>query len=445
MKNIIDFISSKVKYFSKDIWQAEYYTENKNPSKFILVFKTVVLSIQLFVKGRVNVKASALTYYSLFALVPLLAFIFGIARGFGYESVILKFMFSKFNSQGNIAERMYEMAKSYLDHSQGGLFVGIGICVLLWSVIRVCYQIELSFNEIWRIEKNRTPVRRFTDYISLVFLIPILITLTSSLSFYFKFYIVTILDDVYIISPAMDLVLSIFPLFVTWLVFTLMYMIMPNTKVKFGNAAVAGLVASIGFQVFRNLYFYWQGYLTNYNAVYGSFAVIPLLLLFIQIMWFIVLFGAVVSYVSQNVRSYDFKKDVQDISFCYYEFVVLLIAQIVIRRFEEGKPPYSAEQISQEHSMPLPLVTFITRKLCQSNIFCETYNQKDVGTPYFQPAFDVNKMTVACIFNALNHNGVESFRLEETEEFKPIWDYLVSMRDDFGQMCGSVLVKNIGR
>ncbi|MBO4804769.1 MAG: YihY/virulence factor BrkB family protein [Paludibacteraceae bacterium] len=443
MKKIIDFFSAKIRYFSKDIWQAYYYNQHKKQSKLILVYKAVFLSIQLFSKGRINTKASALTYYSLFALVPLLAFIFGIARGFGYESVILKFMLSKFNSQGNIAERIYEMTKSYLDHAQGGLFVGIGICVLLYSVIKVCYQIELSFNEIWKIEKNRTLVRRFTDYISLVFLIPILITLTSSLSFYFKFYLVSITDYVYVVSPAFDFILSVFPFFITWLVFTLVYMIMPNTKVKFKHAAVAGVVASIGFQGFRYLYFWGQSFATNYNAVYGSFAVLPLLLLFIQITWFIVLFGAQISYVSQNVRTFDFKNDVQDISFHYYEFIVLVIAKIVIRRFEEGKDPYSAEQLSDEYCMPLPLVTFIMKKMCDANVFTETYNTKDVGTPCFQPAFDVNKMSVSKVFEMLNKTGVNSFGVETNESFRPIWEYVNSMRLDFEQQHGSVLIKDI--
>lgn len=443
MKKIIEYILAKIKYFTQDIWQAKYYNQHKKQSKLLLVYKTIFLSIQLFAKGRMNTKASALTYYSLFALVPLIAFIFGIARGFGYESVILKFLFSKFNSSGNIAEKIFEMAKSYLNHAQGGIFVGIGICILLYSVIRVCYQIELSFNDIWKIEKNRSLVRRFTDYISLVFLIPILITITSSLSFYFKFYVVTFLDGMYVVSPAMDLILQVFPFIVTWLVFTMVYMIMPNTRVKFGNAAVAGLVASIGFQVFRSLYFWGQALATNYNAVYGSFAVLPLLLLFIQITWFIVLFGAVISYVSQNVRSFDFKKDVQDISFHYYEFIVLVIAKIVIRRFEERKPAYSAEELSDEYCIPLPLVSFITKKLCDANVFSETYVGNDQRTPCFQPAFDVNQMTVAKIFELLNSTGVNSFGLETNENFKSIWDYVKSMREDFELQHGSMLVKDI--
>lgn len=443
MKKAIDFILAKIKYFSQDIWQAQYYNKHKEQGRLMLVYKTVYLSVNLFVKGRMNTKASALTYYSLFALVPLIAFIFGVARGFGYESIILKFLLSKFNSEGNIAEKIFEMAKSYLNHAQGGIIVGIGVCILLYSVIRVCYQIELSFNDIWKIEKNRTLVRRFTDYISLVFLIPILITLTSSLSFYFKFYVVTFLDGVYVLNPAVGLILKVFPFFVTWLVFTLVYMIIPNTRVKFSNAAVAGLLASVGFQAFRSLYFWGQALATNYNAVYGSFAVLPLLLLFIQITWFIVLFGAVVSYVSQNVRSFDFKKDVRDISFHYYEFVVLVIAKIVIRRFEENKPAYTAEQLSEDYSIPLPLVSFIVMKLCKANVFSEVYNPNDVGTPCFQPAFDVNKMTVSKVFELLNSTGVNSFGVEANENFKPLWLYVNNMRTDFEHQHGSVLVKDL--
>lgn len=439
--NIIRFFIEKIKFITIDIWRIAVYNEKGKHGFFVLFLKTVMLSIRGFVKGRINIRASALTYYSMFALIPILAFIFGISRGFGFDNIIIKVLAEKFPAQGNFIELLFRMVESYLNHAKGGIFVGIGICFLLWSVLNVFTQIEISFNEIWKIKKNRTFVRRFTDYISLMILVPFLIIITSGLSFYFK-HVITQFDGSYIISPALKTVLLILPFVITWLVFTMLYMIMPNTRVKFVHAAVAGLVAGGAFQIFRYLYMFGQSWATNYNAVYGSFAALPLLMLFIQISWFIVLFGAEISFAGQSVRNFEFEKDVKTISHRYYEFVMLAITQIVIKRFEKGEDPLTIAQLSNDYKIPLRLVTVMTNKLCRAKILVETVNPNDNGITY-QPALDINKITVSRFFDMIDTYGSENFGLEKREEFAPLWDYSCGIRKTLCKVSKNKLVKDI--
>lgn len=441
MKNIVRFFLEQIKFITIDIWRIAVYDEKGKHGFLVLFLKTVILSIRGFVEGRMNIRASALTYYSMFALIPILAFVFGIARGFGFDNVIIKVLAEKFPSQGNFIELLFRMVESYLNHAKGGVFVGIGICFLMWSVLNVFTQIEISFNEIWKIKKNRTFVRRFTDYISLMLLVPFLIIITSGLSIYFK-YVINLFDGSYIVSPALKTILAILPFVITWLVFTMLYIIMPNTKVKFINAAVAGLVAGGAFQIFRSLYVYGQSWATSYNAVYGSFAALPLLMLFIQISWFIVLFGAEISFAGQSVRNFEYEKDVKTISHRYYEFVMLAITQIIIKKFERGEDPLTLSQLSNEYKIPLRLVTVMTNKLCRAKILVETVNPKDNGITY-QPALDINKITVAHFFDMIDSYGSENFGLEKRDEFAPLWQYSCDIRKTLSRVSRNMLVKDI--
>lgn len=441
IKKIIRYILHFIKFVTVDIWRISVHDEQGKKGIVYLALKTIILTIRGFFEGKMQVKASALTYYSVFALIPILAFIFGIARGFGFDSYIIEFLAYKFPAQGEGIKFIFDLVESYLNHAKGGVFVGIGIIFLLWSILNVFTQIENSFNEIWRIKKNRSFVRKFTDYVSLMLLIPFMITISSGINFYFK-HIISYLNNSYIISPALKILLILMPYAITWLIFTLIYVIVPNTKVKFSKAAIAGLIVGLAFQAFQSLYVWGQTWMTGYNAVYGSLAAIPLLLLFIQITWSIVLFGAELSFAGQSVRNFEFETDVKTISHRYYEFMMLSLTKIIIKRFEKGEEPLSLEKLAIEYKLPIRLVSVITDRLCRSGILIETISKNDKETTY-QPAIDINKITVSYFFDKIDTNGSESFKLENREEFKSIWEYTCRIRETINRASKNQLVKDL--
>ncbi|MBO5828544.1 MAG: YihY/virulence factor BrkB family protein [Paludibacteraceae bacterium] len=440
MKKIIRFILDQIKFITIDIWRTTIHDEQGKRGYLMLFLKTLILSIEHFVKRKMAVRASALTYYSVFALIPIMAFVIGIARGFGFDQYITEMLVSKFNSQGETLTIVLGFVDKYLQNAKGGAFVGIGLGVLLWSILKVFSQVESAFNEIWGIKKNRSFIRRFTDYISLMILVPMLIFVTSGISFYFK-YAITYFDNSFIISPTLQIILKFMPWVITWLTFTLVYVVMPNTKVKFGKAAIAGALAGGAFIAFKNIFMYVQTWMTSYNAVYGSLATIPFLLMFLQITWMIILIGAEISFSSQSVRNFEFEKDIKNMSHRYYDFVLLSITKIVTKRFENEERPLTLDEMSMDYRIPLRLATIMVNRLCRAGILVEV-RTKDLEDAY-QPALDIHKITVAKFFDMVDKDGKETFRLETIDEFSNVWDYTLSIRQTLMQVGNNKLVKDL--
>lgn len=439
MKKIIRFILDQIKFVTIDIWQLTKREEVGKYGFLILFAKTLSLSIRNFIKGKMPVRASALTYYSVFALIPILAFVFGMARGFGFDNYVLDLVRTRYASHAELVEVVRKFVQNYLDNATGGAFVGIGVCVLLWSVMKVFSQIEMSFNEIWYINKNRNYIRRFTDYISLVLVIPIFVLISSGVSFYFN-HAISYFHGTYIISPTLKVVLAAMPLLISWIIFTMIYLVMPNTKVKIGPAMMAGGFSCIAFFIFKWIYVYLQTMMTTYNAVYGGLAAIPFALLFIQTTWMIVLFGAEISFSLQNVRNFEYENDVKSISHRYFEFVLLSVTKIVAVRFRDGEPPMTLNEMSDTYRVPLRLASVIARRLCKAGILAEVrVEDRDV----FLPAMDVNKITIARFFDMVDRSGQENFKLEENEEFSSVWEYTLRIRESLMNVSSDKLVMDL--
>lgn len=439
MKKIIRFIVDQVRFVTIDMWRTTIHDEQGKRGNLMLFVKTLSLSIQNFVKGKMPIRASALTYYSVFALIPLLAFVFGMARGFGFDSYVVQLIKERYSSHLELVEVLLNFVENYLNNAAGGAFVGIGICVLLWSVMKVFSQIESSFNEIWYINKNRNYIRRFTDYISLLLVIPIFVLISNGVTFYFN-HAISYFNGTYLISPTLKIVLAVLPFIVSWAVFTMIYVVMPNTKVKFSAAMVAGAFSCLAFFLFKEIYVNLQTMMTSYNAVYGGLAAIPFALLFIQTTWMIILFGAEISFSLQNVRNFEFEKDVKCMSHRYFEFVLLSVTKIVAKRFRDGESPMTLNEMSDKYRIPLRLASVIVRRLCKAGILAEVrIDDRDA----FMPAMDVNKITVALFFDMVDRAGQETFKMEQLDEFASVWEYTLKIRDSLMSVSGDKLVMEL--
>lgn len=439
MKKIIRFFLNQIRYVQTDIWRITKRDEEGGHGFLILLAKTLSLSIKNFVKGKMPTRASALCYYSVFALVPMMAFIFGLARGFGFDAYMMELLRERYASHLDLVTIFQEFVENYLNNARGGAFVGIGIAVLLWSVMKVFFQVEISFNEIWLVNKNRNYIRRFTDYISLLLVVPIFVLLSSGVSFYFN-HAITLFHGNYIISPTLHAVLYAMPFVVAWAIFTMMYVVMPNTKVKFYVAAIAAVVSTAAFFGFKWLYVYVQTMMTTYNAVYGSLAAIPFALLFVQTTWMIILFGAEISFSLQNVRNFEFEKDVEDMSNRYMTFGLLSVTKIIALHFRDGDAPMTLDELADRHHIPIRFASEVLNRLCKSGILMECRNDSKV---VYTPAMDINQMTVARFFNLVDCSGVETFGMEVRDEFSSVWDYALKMRNAQVADSGDVLVMDL--
>ena len=245
----------------------------------------------------------------------------GVAKGFGFQNTIRQELFDYFPGHEAELTKAFEFVENYLTQAQGGIIIGVGLILLLYTVITLISSIEDTFNEIWQIQKSRPWYRKLSDYLALFLVLPILMTTSSGLSIFLSTLQNSFLNQYVFFTPLVEQILKITPYVITILVFTGLYIFLPNTKVRFINGFVAGILAGIAFQFFQFIYISGQIWVSNYNAIYGSFAALPLLLLWLQLSWLICLFGAEVSYAALNVKKFSFERDSKNISRRFKDFL----------------------------------------------------------------------------------------------------------------------------
>lgn len=430
-----------INFITHDIWRITEHELSKTRRLLYRFVKIVVLAFRAFITERLSVKASALTYSILFAVVPMFALIIAIGRGFGVESLIEKSLEESFVAQANMIPTVMGFVQRYLETTQGGLFIGVGLIVLLVSVMNFFIQVELAFNEIWQVKKSRSVVNQFTMYFSAMLIIPFFIVLSSGISIYIN----TILNkSVFydILSPFLRFSVKFSPYLLNWIIFTIMYLVIPNTRVKFKDAAVAGVLAGSAFQLFQVLYINGQVLLSRYDVVYGSFAAIPLLLLWLQISCLIVLLGAEISYASQNIQNFEYEADSKNISIRYKNFLTVFITWLVVKQYEAQNPPLSPNQIALEHKIPIRLVNQLLSALVDAGVLIEVFNETSRIKTY-QPAIDIHQLSLHVLFEKMESFGSEHFLENKNPVLDEFWTKTHSKSNLMDLSNRNLLVKDI--
>ena len=436
-------ISNLINFLTNDIWRLDSQDVSGKRNIFYNGLKAIIMTVRNTMELQLNVRAASLTYRTLLSLVPGLAVLFAVARGFGLLNIIKGQLSTYFPGQEEILLQVTEFIDNSLEHAQGGVFAGVGVIVLLYTVFILFSDIENNFNTIWQLSKGRTIQRRVSDYFALIFIMPIFIVLNSALTIMISSSTVYFDAFSYILNPLVTQVLNILPFFIIILVLTLLYKFMPNTKVKFVNALIAGFVAGTALQIFQLVYISGQLWITKYNAIYGSFAALPLLLLWMQLSWNIVLMGVELSFSLQNIRKFYFEKETKNISRRYNDFFTILIASLIAKRFATEKSPLTVDEISEKHAIPIRLTNQIIDLLQELQIISPTPDEEDPDVMAFQPAFDINLMSVKLLMSKIDVYGSESFKIDADIEFKSHWDALMRSRESLYNVEGDVLLKDL--
>ena len=276
------------------------------------IYHKLYLTIRFFTEKRVMTQASALTYSTLLAIVPMLAVVFAIARGFGYNKYIEMWFRELLSSQPQVADAIVSFVNSYLIHTKSGIFLGVGLIFMLYTVLMLVNNVEETFNQIWQVNNSRPILRSFANYLAMFFLFPIIIVISTGLSIFME-TVADRMDDIVILEPIVHKLFSFFPFMLMSLLFIFLYVYMPNTKVRFSCAIIPGILAGIAMHLLQIAYIHSQIWVTGYNAIYGSFAALPLFMLWVQISWAICLFGAQLTYTNQNLNRIGFNLEEIDI------------------------------------------------------------------------------------------------------------------------------------
>ncbi len=429
-------------FFNDEIWRI--MEDEVTPIRNVLynILKVGILSIKRFSEDRIVNRASALTYNTLLSIVPILAILFAIARGLGFSNIMESQFRSGLEGQTVAVNTILELIDSYLSHTQSGIFIGVGLIVLLWAVITLTGNIERVFNMIWQVKKPRSIFRKITDYFSIFLLLPIVIVISGGLSI-FMTSIVKHLDEYAVLAPFGKFMIRSIPFLFTGSLLTGLYIFMPNTRVRFRHAILPGFIAGAAFQVLQYFYINSQIWVSNYNAIYGSFAAIPMFLLWTQISWSIILFGAEISYSSQYIQHYNFANETRNISRRYHDFLCLLIMSFICKRFETGEKPYTAEEISQEYKIPIRMTNMILYELLDLHLVYESAIDEKSDHASYLPAEDINKLSVATVLYKLGTEGTEDFKIDRENLYSKPWKTLENALTEYYHITGSVLLKDL--
>ena len=276
------------------------------------IYRIMYLTIRFFTEKRVTAQAAALTYSTLLSMVPILAVVFAIARGFGYAKYIEVWFREMMTTQPQMADLIVDFVNRYLIHTQSGVFLGVGLLFMLGTVLLLVNNVEETFNEIWQVSNARPLMRSLINYLAMFFLFPIIILVSMGLSI-FMATIANEIEEFRLLSAAVRKLLDFSPFLLMSLLFVLLYVYMPNTKVKWSCAIIPGILAGVAMHILQLFYIYSQIWVTGYNAIYGSFAALPLFMLWVQISWTICLFGAQLTYTNQNLNRFGINLEPIDI------------------------------------------------------------------------------------------------------------------------------------
>jgi len=443
--DILDLKTKITEFIRVDIWRIRLKDISRTRYFFVKQLRILILAIRGFAKDKCSLSASALTFYSILSIVPVVAMAFGIAKGFGFQKLLEKELLEKFQGQEEVMNRVVAFAHSLLENTKGHMIASIGVLFLLWTVINLLGQIERSFNDIWEVKYPRTYGRKFSDYLSIMLISPILFILSSSVTVFITTQITVITQKVALIgmfSPVIFFMLKFIPYGLIWILFIFIYILMPNTKVNFSSGLIAGVIAGTIYQVAQWAYITFQVGMARYNAIYGSFAALPLFLIWIQLSWLIVLFGAEISYAYQYVDTYDFEPDRRSISTAFKKLLSLQISRLIISTFLKADPSLSAIIISKTLQIPIRLVKQILDELVEAGILSEIDVNKTKEVSY-QPARDINAITINAVIEALEQKGVDNIPIAQTADLKHLSEALKTLNDEIEKSPANRLLKDI--
>ena len=477
-----------IKFAMTDIWQMRLRHEKGSRSFLIRMLRIVVLAVKGFDEDKCMLRASSLTFYTLLSIVPVVAMLFAVAKGFGIEDKIeaslleqlpgrsaavvheeslevpggtgfepLQITENNFPtaiaadeladsesssiqagqegdppsseeeimSQEEMIKLIFKFARDMLDNTKGGLIAGIGVLLLFWTVIKVLGNIENAFNHIWGIKAPRTLTRKFSDYLSFMLVCPILLVSSSSITTFFTGNLEKIPFVQDHLGLASMVILHLASYVALWLLFGFIYLFMPNTKVNLSSALIAGIISGTVFHFFQWAYVTFQVGVSKYGAIYGSFAALPLFLMWLQFSWLVVLFGGELSFAHQNVETYEFEPGSLKVNRRHKNLLALLITRQINLNFVAGEKPWDATQLAHALDAPIRLMREVLYDLVQAEILMEIRHEEDKEISY-QPARDVGVMTVKFVLDALEKRGDNAIPGVGSDDLQKLGNCLVS-------------------
>jgi membrane protein len=445
MVNPVTWALDQLKKLNDTIWNTPLSEISKGRIFVLKQLRIFILAVRGFSNDKAQLRASALTFYSLLSVIPVAAIAFAISKGFGLDQKLQQLLIDKFQSEQEVLKWLLQNASNAIEKTKGGYIAGIGVIILFWSVMSLLNHIESSFNHIWQIRSARPWYRKFTDYLTIMLIAPVFIILSSSSTV----FISNGLNDFMIKAPILDFfkpvisfLFQLAPYFLNWITLTILFIIMPNAKVKFVPALIGGIIGGTILQVIQWLYIDLQFGITKLSYIYGSFAAVPLFIVWLQTSWSVVLLGAEISFANQNISRYEMESEALNVSNYQKRALILMIMHMIIRNFSLGEKPISAEYIGANLKIPVRLARDILQDLSSANLVSVIHENGAIERLY-QPALDINRLTVSFVFSRLDKQGIEQIMVIRNKDYEKV----ISMLEKFDKLVAksdaNILIKDL--
>ncbi|MBR5820759.1 MAG: YihY/virulence factor BrkB family protein [Alistipes sp.] len=387
-------------------------------------YKLIFYMVRGLLSHGTLVRSAALTYYTIMSLVPIIAVAFAVVKGLGLADGLAHSLYALFPQSPEVIDHLVSFAENALARTRGGLMAAVALAALFWAVIQMFSSIENAFNNIWEVKSTRSIARQWSDYLAVMLIVPIFWIVANSagrfmeemLGFDESWYFVAL-------SKFMSM------LFI-WVMFTLLYLIIPNAKVKFRSALTAGIAAGTIFLLFQWGYVYAQRAMTSYNAIYGSFAALPLFLIWLQISWEILLIGGELSFTYQNIARFGEEHEWQRISYDQRRKALLAATLLVVRHFRDRGGAIPLEQIQQELNLPTRITNDILYQLTCAGQLIEVHKNEDERSASYAPGYDIAQMTVYGLLQAVEQHGERAFEFTPTAEVEHVEQVVDALTDE---------------
>ncbi|HTL48820.1 MAG TPA: YhjD/YihY/BrkB family envelope integrity protein [Verrucomicrobiae bacterium] len=438
-------IARLLNYLNHDLWRVRARTLPRRRSLVVRTLRILMLSFKEFNGDQCSLRASALTFYSFLSIVPLFAMAFGIAKGFGLEQVLQTRLLEEMKGQEEAMNRIIQFSQVMLQNTQGGVIAGIGVILLFWTVMKVLTNVEDAFNHIWRVQKGRSWGRKFSDYLSFMLIYPIFLILASSLTIYVVSQLSELTRELSFlgrIGPVVLGTLQFLPYLVHCGLLTYLYIFMPNTRIPFSSGLLGGMVGGITYQVVQKIYIYFQIEVAKLGAIYGSFAALPLFLLWLQMSWIIILFGAEISFSHQYEEAYEFSEDADRASPALRRLLSLWVTAYCVKGFQAGRGPVGFNELWEKLDIPVRLLRPLLSQLAGAGILVELADEHGTVNAY-QPARDIGQMSVSSVLEALDNRGDYNFPMEKHGDLGQLKAILGSFSETIQKSPRNILLKDL--
>lgn len=431
-------IKSIVDFFTHGIWQKE-----KGDVKqwwLIRLAKVILFTLKSSNRHDTAIRSAALAFYTVMSLVPILAIAFAVVKGFGLDEYFTGLLYDQFPDHTSIVDILMGFVDNLLARTRGGIVAIGAFFLLIWAVIQVFGNIEGAFNNIWEVKNTRSIARRVGIYFGVVIIAPILLVASYTIIIGIRSSL-----EVFTNSTVVEVLFELGAVVAVVAAFILIYKVIPNTKVKLRNAAIAGSVAGVVFYLFQLLYFLIQGRLGAYNAIYGAFAAIPLFLLFLSTSWQIVLFGGELSFGLQNVSSYEEERLSLGVSYDNRCKIMLSVMVIILREFLDGKPGLAtSELLARELRLPIRIVRDIIHELERDELILPVTSDDNDKVHNYVPAVDPHSLRFLDVIATVTGKGTT---LKTGKGDSPVMQKVSAIYDkakrDFGELSENVYLVDL--